>query len=269
MGRSRRPRHLKCIEKGPEGDDVTPLDPTSSPTPSRSHPGSSTMRKSILFPLALGLLLTPLALSTSKPETNGVTSNSILLGQSCALKGPAAGLGIGMKEGLTAYFDLQNANGGINGRTIELKTLNDGYEPEKCEKATKLLIDKSKVFMMIGEVGTPTSKVAVPICEDAGVPFIAPFTGAEFLRNPYREQVVNLRGSYYQEMERLAEYLVDDQGLTKISCFYQNDSYGKAGLSGIEKALEKRNMTLTSTGTYERNTTAVAQGVDKIGRAHV
>ncbi len=195
---------------------------------------------------------------------NGVTDSKIILGQSCALKGPAAGLGQGMSTGLNVYFDKVNAAGGVNGRTIELKSLNDGYEPDRAEQTTKMLIENVKVFALIGEVGTPTSSVAVPIAEAAGVPFIGPFTGAEFLRNPYKPLVVNVRGSYYQEMERLAQYLVDEKGLDKIACFYQDDGYGRAGLSGINIALEKRGLKLVAEGTYKRNTTAINEGLSAI-----
>ena len=217
------------------------------------------IRGCIVSMMAAGLMLT-----AGVNAENGVSDNEILLGQSCALKGPARALGTGMQEGLNVYFDKVNANGGINGRQIKLKTVNDGYEPDKCTKATNMLIEKANVFLMIGGVGTPTAKVAVPICEANEVPFVAPFTGAEFLRNPYKKWVVNLRGSYFQEMEALAELLVDQKGHSKIACFYQNDGYGKAGLTGIEKALERRGMTLCATGTYERNTTAVAGGLSDI-----
>ncbi len=221
----------------------------------------STLTASVVataFSLTLGA-----AVQASDP---GVSADSILLGQSCALKGPASALGNGMKLGLEVYFDKINSQGGVNGRTIALKSINDGYNPKKCVVATKMLIEKLNVFALIGEVGTPTSKVAVPIAEEHNVPFIAPFTGAEFLRHPYKPMVRNLRGSYYQEMERLAQFLVDQKGFRKIACFYQNDAYGKAGLTGIERALDRRGLKLVSTGTYERNTTAVAQGMKDVAQ---
>jgi ABC-type branched-subunit amino acid transport system substrate-binding protein len=197
---------------------------------------------------------------------DGVTANEILLGQSCALTGPAQALGQGMEAGLLAYFAKANARGGIGGRQIRLISKDDGYEPDRAIVNTRTLIEGDKVFLLIGEVGTPTSKAVVPIAEQARVPFFGPFTGAEFLRNPYKKYVVNIRGSYYQEMEKLAEYLVDKQGLKKIACFYQNDGYGQAGLSGIKIALSKRGMELAATGTYERNTIAVKSGLLKIRR---
>ena len=215
---------------------------------------------------ALALLLT-LSLPAGTPDTPGVTDTSVVLGQACALKGPAAGLGRGMRSGLECYFEVANAAGGAGGRQVELKSLNDGYEPKKTELTTRTLIDKVGVFAMIGGVGTPTSKVAVPVCEERETPYVGPFTGAEFLRNPYKRWVVNVRASYYQEMERHAQYLVDELGLERVACFYQDDSYGKAGLSGIELALERRGMELCSTGTYQRNTTAVAAGLESVAAA--
>jgi branched-chain amino acid transport system substrate-binding protein len=194
----------------------------------------------------------------------GVTSNEILLGQSCALTGPAEALGLGMRDGLLAAFETSNAEGGINGKKIKLISMDDGYEPEKAINNTRNLIDKEKVFLLVGEVGTPTSKAVVPIAEEASVPFLGPFTGAEFLRNPYKKYVVNVRASYYQEMEKLTEYLVGNKKLSKIACFYQNDGYGQAGLDGIKMALEKRSMKLIATGSYERNTLAVKGGLLQI-----
>ena len=195
---------------------------------------------------------------------NGVTPDTIVLGQSCALSGPAAALGTGMKAGLEVAFA---EHGAVGGRAIRLVTLDDGYEPDKAIANTRTLIDDEKVFLLIGEVGTPTSKAVVPIAEEVGIPFFGPFTGAGFLREPERSLIVNVRGSYGQEMERLATYLVDGKGLSKIACFYQNDGYGQAGLSGIVSALEKRGLELVATGTYERNTTAVRSGLLEIRKA--
>jgi len=172
-----------------------------------------------------------------------------------------------MRAGLLAYFGKENAAGGVAGRKIKLISKDDGYEPDRAIRNTRELLDQEKVFLLIGEVGTPTSKAVVPIAEGVKVPFFGPFTGAEFLRNPYKKYVINVRGSYYEEMEKLAQYLVDKKGLKKIACFYQNDGYGQAGLSGIQIALKKRGMELAGTGTYERNTVAVKGGLLRVRRA--
>lgn len=195
---------------------------------------------------------------------NGISPNQILLGQSCALSGPAKDLGTNMKAGMEAYFAKVNESGGIRGKKVSLISKDDGYEPDRAIKNTRQLIEEDQVFLLVGEVGTPTSQAVVPIAEKAKVPFVGPFTGAEFLRNPFKEYVINVRGSYFQEMEKLAQYLVDQKGLKKIACFYQNDGYGQAGLKGIQRALQKRGLELVATGTYERNTSAVKGGLLKI-----
>lgn len=187
----------------------------------------------------------------------GVFDDRIVFGQSTALEGPAAALGLGMREGILAAFSEANAAGGVNGRKLELVTYDDGYEPEKAIVNTKRLIDEDGVFALVGEVGTPTSNAAQPIATEAGVPFIGPFTGAAFLRNPSFGNVINVRGSYDQETEAWIEHLTTDLGVSRIAILYQDDTFGRAGLSGVSKAMEKRGMKLVAEGTFERNTIAV------------
>ena len=188
---------------------------------------------------------------------DGITKDKIVFGQVAALSGPAQALGQGMREGILAAFDEANRSGGIDGRRLELKSTDDGYEPEKTIEATKRIIDNEKVFALIGPVGTPTSKAGQPIATDAKVPFIGPFTGAEFLRNPYNRYIVNIRASYFQETEAWIEHLTKDLGITKIAILYQDDAFGLAGLEGVKMALMKRKMALVASGTFKRNTTAV------------
>jgi branched-chain amino acid transport system substrate-binding protein len=208
-------------------------------------------RLRIAFALLVGILG-----GTAFAE-DGVSDHKIVFGQVAALTGPAQDLGQGMRQGVTAAFDEANRRGGISGRTLELNSLDDGYEPEKTVEATKKIIGEDKVFAMIGAVGTPTSKASQPIATEAKVPFIGPFTGAEFLRNPYNRYVVNLRASYFQETEAWIEHLTKDLGISKIAILYQDDAFGLAGLEGVQRALAKRNMSLVSSGTFKRNTMAV------------
>ena len=145
-----------------------------------------------------------------------------------------------MRQGILAAFEAANRGGGIFGRTLELKSLDDGYEPEKTIEATKKLIDEDKVFALVGAVGTPTSKAGQPIATAAKVPFIGPFTGAEFLRNPYNRYVVNIRSSYFQETEAWIDHLVKDLAISRIAILYQDDAFGLAGLEGVHRAMAKR-----------------------------
>lgn len=193
---------------------------------------------------------------------NGGKSNEIVIGQSCALSGPNKLLGTGMRDGALLYFNDLNAKGGINGKKIKLITYDDGYEPDRCLANTEKLINEDNVFLLFGYVGTPTSKVAVPVAVTKKVPFFGPFTGANFLRQPLKREVFNIRASYYQETEMMVERLINDLGIKKISVFYQNDAYGEEGLTGTRRALLKRKMSIYNEAHYERNTTDVKDAVN-------
>jgi branched-chain amino acid transport system substrate-binding protein len=208
-------------------------------------------------------------LVTSIPASaeNGVSADKIVFGQAAALDGAASALGQGMKIGLEAAFAEINKAGGVKGRKLELKSVDDGYEPTKSIEAVKKLLEEDKVFALIGAVGTPTSAATQPIATAAGAPFIGAFTGAEFLREPHKPLVMNIRASYFQETEAMVERVTKDLGATRIAIMYQDDAFGQAGLAGVKKALEKRQMQLAGEGTFERNTVAVKAALLSIKKA--
>lgn len=189
----------------------------------------------------------------------------IVLGQSCALSGPAAQLGKQMQIGSKLYFDGVNAAGGVNGMPIELRTLDDGYEPERCKANTQRFIEE-EVLALFGYVGTPTSLAALPLVNESRVPFFAPLTGAEALREPMSRQVFHVRASYFEETALIVKQLTQ-LGLNRIAVFYQNDSYGKAGLEGVERAMKPLALKPLSTGTVERNTVDVTKAVQSLVNA--
>jgi len=186
----------------------------------------------------------------------------IVLGQSCALTGPAAQLGLQMNRGARLFFERLNAEGGVGGRTIELKALDDGYEPERCAANTKALIDED-VFALFGYVGTPTGLAALPLINAAEIPLLGMFTGAEALREPFSRSIFHVRASYYDETALIVRQLTN-LGLKRIAVFRQNDSYGQAGLDGVVRALKLQNLEPTAVGLVERNTVNVAAAVQAI-----
>lgn len=214
-------------------------------------------RRPLLAGLA-GLAVSPIAGRVARAAEPGVTATSVKFGQAAPMEGPAAALGVGMRQGLAAAFADVNRAGGVKGRKLELVARDDGYEPTKSVEATRALINDDKVFALVGPVGTPTSAAAQPVAQEAGLPFIGPFTGAEFLRDAAKlPNVVNLRASCFQETETMVERLTKDLNAQKIAIFYQDDAFGRAGLAGVQRALAKRNMQLAAEGTFERNTVAV------------
>ena len=196
----------------------------------------------------------------------GVTDTEVRVGQFAAQTGPAAELGKRMQMGILAHFNAVNAAGGVNGRTLKLVSRDDGYEPEKAAAAVKALIEEDKVFALIGSVGTPTTLAAVPAINAAGIPLVGPFTGAQALREPFNRNLFHVRASYFDETERIVQHL-STVGITKIAVFYQNDSYGKAGLEGVTRALAKRNLKPAASVTVERNSVDVTAPLAEILKA--
>ena len=211
------------------------------------------------------LLIAALAVASAAPvrAQEGVTDKTIVIGQSAALSGPAAQLGIQLRAGAKLWIDQVNASGGVHGRQIELRSRDDKYESALAAENTKKLITEDRVFALFAYVGTPTSQASIPIFTEARVPFVGAFTGAELLRAPFNRYIFNVRASYYDETEAIVEHLTRI-GARKIAVFHQADSYGQAGLDGTTRALTKRNLKVHSLGTVERNTTNVAEAVKAI-----
>lgn len=212
----------------------------------------------------LGLIL--LVLSQSVSAEDGVTADSVTIGMSNALSGPSAALGTGMKQGVDAYFSKINKAGGVHGRKLVLKSLDDQYEPAKAVENTEKLIGE-KSFVLLGYVGTPTSQAVMPLVGKNNIPYIAPFTGAEAIRNPVNKNVFNVRASYFDETEALVERFTTDLGIKKIGIFIQDDGYGAAGEAGVLRALKKRDMSLTGKGIYKRNTVEIDAGFEELKKA--
>jgi branched-chain amino acid transport system substrate-binding protein len=168
-------------------------------------------------------------------------ADELKVGLSGALTGPAAALGLGMKSGIEAYFAQVNAAGGVHGRALRLVALDDGYEPARAASNMHKLIDEEKVFAVLGNPGTPTAAVSVPIANAKHIPFVGAFTGAGLLRKtPPDRYVINFRASYSQETAEMVRGITE-LGIRpeEIAFFTQNDAYGDAGYNGGIAALKK------------------------------
>ena len=193
--------------------------------------------------------------NTARAQSEG----KIILGQSAAFTGPAAQLGIQFYQGAKVYFDQANAQGTAGRQQIEIRKLDDGYDPVRCAENTQKLI-ADDVFALFGYIGTPTSIAALPLATKGKIPFIAPFTGAMALRDPFNRYAFHVRASYNDETALIVRQLTN-LGLKKIAVFHQNDAYGKAGLDGVTLALNGMNLKPVAQATVERNSVEVAQAV--------
>ena len=239
---------------------------TFQKTPCASRPVPSVTRRSVLLSGLAGLFALPwlkipnaVAEDTMEQQTHidgaGVTDSEIVLGMSAAFSGPSRGLGIELYRGASAYFTHVNQNGGVQGRTIALKTYDDGYQPDPSVKNTMTLMLEDKVFLLFGYVGTPTVTRVLPMLkkfQDQRVYLFFPFTGAQPQREPpYGDFAFNLRASYGQETAGLVDNFVRI-GRRRIAAFYQADAYGRSGWAGIREALKRHGEQIAGEATYRR-----------------
>ncbi len=194
----------------------------------------------------------------------GVSEKEILIGASLALEGHAGYLGTQILHGAMSYIRYVNASGGVHGRRIKVIAYDDGYDPPRCLYNTQRLLIEDNVFALFCYVGTPTTVKIIPLVNEARIPLVGMFTGANALREPVNRYLINIRASYYQETGAMVRYLVEDLGIRRIGVFYQYDTYGFDGLRGTELALRRYNLFPVATGTYIRGTLAVEEGLQRI-----
>jgi branched-chain amino acid transport system substrate-binding protein len=204
----------------------------------------------------------------------GVTDSEIRFGISAPFTGPAKELGLNMKIGIEAAFNVANAKGGVYGRQLRLIAADDGYEPTRTAVTMPQLYERDQVFGLVGDVGTPTAVVALPYALDRKMLFFGAFTGAGLLRNdPPDRYVFNYRSSYAEETAAVVNYLVKVRRLSpeQIAVFAQQDAYGDAGFAGVEKAIRSLrggNASPILRLNYQRNTVDVDDAVAQLQQSN-
>ena len=210
----------------------------------------------------LFLVLTLAAISSAQAQTPGVTENSILIGSCSALDGPTRFLGSETVLGATTYLHSINDDGGIFGRKVQLLAFDDGYDPDKAPACFKRMV-KEGVFALGFFVGTPTAKVYLPMAQEEKIPVVGLFTGAQMLYEPLKHYIINVRASYYDETREQVDKLWD-VNLRKVGVIYQDDAFGKTVLDGVKLALQKHNSAPTVTGSFQRNSLDVEEGLKSV-----
>lgn len=212
---------------------------------------------------ALALVL---GVGVAQGAPSSAADEPIRIGQSLALTGPLADIGNEFRDGAQAYIGVVNSQGGVNGRRVELISLDDGYVVDRTRENVQRLVNEDKVLALFGVLGTANVASVLPQVERDGIPLIAPYTGAAELRK-FNRNIFWLRASYSDETEKLVEHLTN-LGLNRIAVFYQNDAFGQSGINGLEAALRKRNLEVVAKGSFERNTVDVAAAAKTIAAAN-
>lgn len=202
----------------------------------------------------------------SHAQAPGVTDNEIVIGSCSALDGPARQLGLQMVMGATAYFDMVNEQGGINGRKLRLVAYDDGYNPDRAPQCFARL-QKDRIFAGAFFVGTPTAARYLPLAEEHRLPIVGLFTGAQFLYQPFHHYVLNVRASYFDETREQVDNLVAI-GIKRIAVIYPNDAFGAAVLEGVKTAMKTHHLTPDATAVYARNTTEVTAAMQTVRGAN-
>jgi branched-chain amino acid transport system substrate-binding protein len=214
-------------------------------------------------------LLTLLGPAAAAAQAPGVSDGEVLFGQVAPFSGAARELGRQMKVGLDVAFAAANEAGGVAGRKVKLVAFDDGYEPSRTLAAMKELAEKRRVLGFVGNVGTPTTAVALPYALERGMVFLGAFTGTKLLRNdPPDRFVFNLRASYQEETAAVVKYLLEVRRFrpAQVAVFAQEDAFGDDGFAGVAKTMRRYRQDpakLLRVG-YKRNTVDVTEAVKTV-----
>lgn len=189
--------------------------------------------------LAAGLAA-PALVRHAFAQDAGISSKSLTIGCSASLTGPLAGFGRDIKQGAEAALAQINARGGIHGRMVQLQILDDGYVPQRTTENVQQMISQGSAFALMSCVGTPNNAGILPMIEDAGIPYVAPFTGASSLRKGARN-VFHVRASYTDEVRRLVQRLAG-MGLKDIGVVYLDNAYGREMLEDSTRFLAEQGL---------------------------
>ena len=189
---------------------------------------------------ATTVLAAPAFLRSALAQEGGISGKTLSIGCSAALSGPLAGFGQDVKQGAEAALAHINGHGGIHGRTLQFQMVDDAYVPQRTTENVKQMIGQGSAFALLSCVGTPNNTAILPMVEDAGVPYVAPFTGASSLRKGARN-VFHVRASYTDEVRRLAQRLAV-MGLQGIGVVYLDNPYGREMLEEATRAMAEQNV---------------------------
>jgi ABC-type branched-subunit amino acid transport system substrate-binding protein len=216
------------------------------------------MRRKILVVAALAAAFALPALAQKDP-------GAIVIGQSVPLSGSNKDLGEDIREGAHAYLKKLNDAGGVNGRRIELVSIDDANDTKRSEANTKTLIDQG-VLALFGYGSATLSRPALPHVEAARIAFFAPFTGADPMRK-FNRFVYNHRASYADEMEKVVDHYTTF-GIKRFAIVHYEDAIGKENYGAVERALKSRNLNVVAVASLQRTQTDISKDVAKVMQAN-
>ncbi len=213
---------------------------------------------------ALGLAASA---GASAQASQGVTKDSITLGSIQDLSGPLAGFGKQVRMGMLLRVDEANEQGGVNGRKLELKVEDSGYDPKRAVLAAQKLVNQDKIFMMVGHIGTAQNLAAMPVQFSKNVINFFPVTAAREMYEPFHKLKYSFAATYYDQIRLEAPKLIKEKNAQKICTIYQDDEFGLEVMRGGEAALKAMGREYTEKTTFKRGATDFSSQVAKMKAA--
>ncbi len=190
---------------------------------------------SVIFAM---VLLVPVFGEGQQEGTPGVSATEITIGTTAAVSGPVAAIGKPYVEGMQAFFAHINAEGGINGRQINLIVQDDQFNPANTSSLTRRLVERDGVFAMVGSLGTPCVLAIMDYLNGRGVPFIYQGAGATALAVPPKKYVFPFQPNYMLEGNVMVRYFVEEMGYDKLAIVYRNADDGQDSAAAAAAAAE-------------------------------
>src|SRR5471030_665939 len=209
---------------------------------------------------AFSLGAAPLAFA----QTQGVSKSEIVIGSEQDLSGPIVAFSKQLKNGMEMRVDEINAGGGIHGRKLKLIIEDHGYDPKKAVLATQKLVQKDKIFAMVGLIGTAPAMAAMPILFDKNIPHLFPLTAAREMYEPLHRLKYSFAATYFDQMRAGVKHIVKLKGFKKVCTLYQDDDFGLEVMRGVESGLKEINMVLAEKTTYKRGATDFSSQIAKM-----
>ena len=212
---------------------------------------------------ALALVAMAGASAQAQPS-QGVSKDTITLGSIQDLSGPLAGFGKQVRLGMMLRVDEANEQGGVNGRKLDLKVEDSGYDPKKAVLAAQKLVNQDKIFMMIAHIGTAQNLAAMPVQFSKNVINFFPVTAAREMYEPFHKLKYSFAATYYDQIRLAAPKLIKEKGAKKICTIYQDDEFGLEVMRGGEAALKSIGMDFTEKTSFKRGATDFSSQVAKM-----
>ncbi len=225
------------------------------------------MNRKILLNLLLSVAVLFGMVVVVQAESRGVHENEIIVGTHTDLSGALASWGIEVTQALRMRYNEANEAGGIYGRKIRLIAEDSQYRVPLAVQKTNKLINRDKIFFMIGALGTPHNNAAFKIMEKENVPNLFPATAARSMAEPLHRLKFQYLATYYGNMRAAVKYFIEEKGKKRPGLIYVDTDFGQETVAAVHDQLKVHNVELVAETTHEATETNFVSAITKLKKA--